>query len=156
MQLPTKHFGTIDIEEDKILSFADGLPGFPECRRFFLLHEIKDEPQEDEGLFSWLQSVDDGDVAFALMDVYMVMPQYDPQVSNDDLAELGECADEDLLVYNIAVIPEDINDISVNLKAPVLINAAQKKGRQVVAANETYEVRHRIMDELKKNAEKVG
>jgi flagellar assembly factor FliW len=141
MNISTKNFGDLEIDDEKILTFDEGLPGFRDDRRFAILNEDSEEP------FCWLQSMDNGDVAFALLNTFKLLPAYNPLVDESELAALGDISDKDLLIYNIVVIPEDIKQMRVNLKAPVVINPATQKGRQVVAANEDYAIRHYIFEE---------
>ena len=149
MNLKTKHFGEIEIDESKIIDFAEGLPGFESYKKFALFSEETASGGDTGGLFWWLQAVDNGDIAFVLMDALLVKPDYDPKVDVKELASLGEFVPEDLLVYNITIIPDDISQLSVNLRAPIIINSATKKGRQVLVNNEDYPVRCYIYDELK-------
>jgi len=134
MKLNTRHFGEIEVEETKIIDFEEGLPGFPDDKRFILL--------ENEEPFCWLQSADDGGNAFILVDAFAVLPDYSPQVEREEFASLGEYRPDEYLIYNIVVLPEDINEMTVNLLAPILINSVTKKGRQVIAKNDDYGVRH--------------
>lgn len=146
MQLNTRHFGKIEIEDNKIVSFPMGLPGFDDKKEFILLSKT------EEDIFSWLQCVEDPNVAFALVDVLKFMPDYDPLISMEDLKCIDILdQDEDIdkiISYNIVVIPEDIKEMRVNLKAPVIINTHALKGRQVLASNEDYEVRYKIFDKI--------
>ena len=146
MLLETKHFGEIEYDGERAITFPHGIPGFPDTRKYLLM-----DNDESEGLFYWLQCLDDGDVAFALIDIYQLMPDYNPMVEPEEIAELGEMTDESLVIYNIAVIPEEIKDLRVNLKAPVVINTVTLRGMQVIVNNEEYSVRHYIFDELGKS-----
>ena len=145
MVLSTKHFGEIEYELDRIISFPHGLPGFPETRKYLLM-----EGNAPNDLFYWLQCLDDGEVAFALIDVYQVMPDYNPMVDPEEIADLGDLSDTHLEIYNIAVVPEEIRYMRVNLKAPVVINPSTMRGMQVITNNEEYGVRHFIFEELEK------
>lgn len=150
-KLSTFHFGEIEFDEEKIIKFPWGLPGFPDDTRFLLMSE-----KDDEDMFFWLQSADNGDVAFTLMNVYGVLPDYDPRVGQEALDELGEMAEGPLEIYNIAVIPEDVRQMRVNLKAPVVINADAGLGAQVVCENEEYPIRYHIFEQLEKYRERGG
>ena len=138
MQLNTKHFGLIEYQEDEVIVFSEGIPGLGEDQRFLLL---SDAPGD---LFCWLQSVEDGDLALVLIDVPQIKPDYDPQIDKDILIEMGE----PLVCYNVAVVPEDIEQMRVNLKAPILINSSLRTGRQVISGNDEYSVRHYIFEEI--------
>ncbi len=145
----TKNFGEIDVDESKVIMFQDGIPGFFHCKSFILFENGHEEsPEETRGVFWWLQSLDDPSVAFVLMNVFAVLPEYNPTINTHDIADLGEYIREEFLVYNIAVIPEDITQMSVNLKAPIVINTLSRLGKQIIATNEDYSVRYRIFEEL--------
>ena len=144
-KLTTFHFGEIEYDEKKVINFPNGIPGFPDDRRFLFMSE-----DENEDMFFWLQSVDNGDVAFTLMNVYSVLPNYDPHVDEEEMKELGEITGSPLEIYNIAVIPEDAKQMRVNLMAPVVINMEAGLGRQVVCTNDDYPIRYYIFEELEK------
>lgn len=135
MKLKTQNFGEVEISEEEIFNFDDGLPGFPEHRRFVLISE------EDSPVVSFLQSVDEERLSFVVVDMMVLMPEYDPNVEEEQIKDLGEYNPEDFLVYNVCTIYDDLKNSTVNLKAPIVINAAQKKGKQVVCSNEEYSVK---------------
>ena len=66
------------------------------------------------------------------------------------LEDLGEIKDDSLIIYNIVVIPPVISKMSVNLKAPIVINAETKKGKQLITKNEDYPIKYYFYEELKK------
>jgi flagellar assembly factor FliW len=144
----TRHFGEIDYDPDKIITFPQGIPGFPNHNRFLLMSE-----DEEEDTFFWLQSIDDGEVAFTLMDVYKVLPDYDPKVDPEELKELGEV--NSLEIYNIVVIPEYVRQMRVNLKAPIVINTETGLGMQVICINDEYPIRFMIFEELERARNKL-
>jgi flagellar assembly factor FliW len=140
----TKNFGSLQYDPEKAIEFPAGLPGYRDDRRFVML-----DMKETEDTFFWLQSLDNGELCFPLMDVYKAMPDYDPLVDPAELADLGEIAKDSLVIYNIAVIPEDISLTRVNLRAPIIINLDTRKGKQIICANEEYAVKHLIIDQLR-------
>ena len=147
--LETKNFGNINYDPDRVIAFPEGIPGFPESKRYLLMSE-----SADEDMFFWLQSIDEGDVAFTLMDVYKVLPDYDPKVEEEQMAELGEISDTPLLIYNIVVIPDYIRHMRVNLRAPVVINLNTGLGKQVICDNDDYSIRFMIFEELERARKK--
>ena len=150
MKLGTKHFGEIEIDENRLITFQEGLPGFAALRKFAIFHEaMPDENGSESGepVYTWLQSVENGDVAFLLLNTFSVMPNYDPKINSDSITSLGEFTVDELLIRNIAVVPENVQDMTVNLKAPIIINPRTMLGKQVVAINEDYKVKHYIMKE---------
>ena len=144
MKINTKHFGEINIEESKIINFAEGIPGFPNSKNFVMLSK-----KEQSQLFCWLQSIEEADTAFALTVPYVFYPDYRPDVADSELATIGVTDSEDLKdisVFNIMVIPKNAKEATINLKAPVVINEKVNKGGQFIANNADYTVRHRIAD----------
>ncbi|MDR1531393.1 MAG: flagellar assembly protein FliW [Clostridiales bacterium] len=152
MVLNTRHFGEISIDEEKVITFENGLPGFPDCRRFILLQAESSLAEAENCMFWWLQCVDWPETAFVMVDVIMLMPDYNPLIEEDEMAGLGEYDPDTFLVYNIANIPDDIKRMTVNLKAPVIINTNLRKGKQIIATNEEYSVRYSLFDFLEQQA----
>jgi len=149
-KLRTIHFGEIEYDPAKIIKFPHGIPGFPDDTNFLLMSE-----NENEETFFWLQSIDNGEVAFTLMDVYKSLPDYDPQVDAEELKELGEMPEGSLVIYNIVVIPDYLRQMRVNLRAPVVINNVTGLGKQVICANDDYPIRYMIFEELERKVKKV-
>ena len=149
--IQTRNFGELNIEETRIITFAEGLIGFPNHKKFVLI----DSSDSPNNYFHWLQSVDDGEMAFLLMNVNGIFPDYEPDIDDSDIESicLNDKDIEICLIYNVAVIPaDDLDNMRVNLKAPVIVNTISMKGKQVLA-EEDYDVKHNILKELinKKN-----
>jgi flagellar assembly factor FliW len=148
MKLNTRNFGEIEIDENKLVTFDETIPGFPNSRRYaFLFDEDKNSP------FCWMQSVDQGEVAFALLNPVDVLPDYNPKVTAEELAILGEVDMSEISVYNILVVPPRIEDITVNLKAPIVINLNTKKAIQIILSDDRYKVRHNLQQEVRSQKE---
>jgi flagellar assembly factor FliW len=135
MRLDTRHFGTVEVDDDKIISFPDGLPGFENHGGFVLLTD-----DGDADGFTFLQSVTDSGVCFILIDATSVFPDYNPTVEE---SETGGILDGDYAVLNIAKLTNDLKEATVNLKAPVIINHGKRTGRQVICSND-YSIRQRL------------
>ncbi len=146
MILKTKSFGEIDVQNDRIIDFHSSIPGFPDSKRYILIYESEDP---SENLFCWLQSVDEPDIAFAVLDSSKALNNYNPVIDENELGELKNTNEEDLLVYNIVVIPDNIEKMTANLKAPVLIDSNKRIGKQVIADNDDYLIKHYIIEEIR-------
>jgi flagellar assembly factor FliW len=145
MQLDTRHFGKIEIDEKEIIDFPEGLPGFLDIKKYAILAN-----EEGDSPFRWLQSIDEPNLAFAVVDPFSVKKDYDINIGDDASDALGiECV-ENVLVYSIVVVPEDVSKISMNLKAPIIINTKNNKGMQVILDTDEYGVRHYILEELRR------
>lgn len=143
MLLNTKHFGQIEIDEKGIIDFPEGLPGFEDVKKFVLLSNTG-----DNYMFQWLQSVDKPDLAFVVIDPKYIREDYEVEVPDEEVEELKLDEDSDTTILSIVVVPEDISQMTANLKAPIIINNTNKKGKQVVLDCKDYNIKHYIMQEL--------
>ena len=148
MKLSTKHFGEMEIDEKGIIDFPEGVPGFGNTRRYIFINN-----EEEGSPFKWMQCVDLPELAFAVVDPFAIKKDYDIEINDDVIDKLRIEKAEDALVYSIVVVPEDISKISMNLKAPVIINSSNKMGAQVVLDTDRYSVRHYILEELRRQEE---
>lgn len=150
MRIKTKVFGEIEIAEDKIICFPSGIIGFPDLTKFTLIHD------EDKGIgaIHWLQSIQEPAFAMPIMDPLIVCPDYNPSVEDELLKPLGELKPEEMLVMVTVTIPSDLTKMTVNLRGPVIINAANRTACQVIVDGEEYQVKFPIYDIL--NAKKAG
>ena len=150
MQITTKVFGEITIDDEKIINFPSGIIGFPELTDFALIHD------EEKGTdtIHWLQSLQEPAFAMPVMDPLIVCPDYNPEVDDELLNSIGEIVPEELLVT--VTIPKDIKNMTVNLKGPMVINAAQRKATQVIVEGDEYQVKFPIYEILNKKKEKAG
>lgn len=144
MKINTRYFGEVEIGEEKIIHFENGLFGFEEYKDYTILFDVE---SEKEPFFSWLQCVTEQGLAFPVVNPLKVKEDYDPIVEDALLHSLGEMKEEDLLVLLLATVPKDVKKTSVNLKAPLVINAGTRQGIQIVAENEDYEIKHYLINE---------
>lgn len=135
MRLNTARFGEIEVSDEQILTFTHPIIGFPEHRRFVLL------PGPQDGMTYWLQSTDDGSLAFILVDPAAVVEGYAVQVGAHELEELGATDGSDVQVYTLVVVPADPRDARTNLKAPILINPKARLGKQTILERSDYPIR---------------
>ncbi|MGN0291301.1 MAG: flagellar assembly protein FliW [Lachnospiraceae bacterium] len=151
MRVETRVFGEIDIEETKIITFEDGIIGFPDLKQFAIIY---DEEKEKRSAINWLQSLDEPVFAMPVMDPLAVKPDYNPSVEDELLKSLGNLEPDNTLVLVTVTVPEDIEKITVNLKAPIVINAEERKAAQVIVENE--KVKYPIYDIIKPDQKKAG
>lgn len=151
MKLTTRVFGEIDIEEEKILNFERGIIGFPDLKKFTLIY---DEEKEDNSNIIWMQSLDEPAFAMPVMNPLLVKENYNPIVEDELLKALGNLTEENTLVLVTVTVPQNIEKTSVNLKAPIVINAKEKKAVQVIVEDE--DVKYEIYDILQAQKEKAG
>lgn len=154
MSFITRRFGPIEVPEDKVIQFKDGIPGL-ECMRRSILIKV-----EETMPFYWIQSVEDGDIALPVIDPLIMDPSYSPSVEDSVFDELELENEEDLLVVNVAVIPQELSYMTANMAAPLLINIQKNIGKQVILDNSAYQMRFPIYDavcrKLKEERESAG
>lgn len=150
MKINTRVFGEVDIADDKIIHFPAGIIGFPDLTDFALIHD------EEKGTdtIHWLQSVQEPGFAMPVMDPLLVAPAYNPEVDDEILKPIGELNPDEVLVLVTVTVPSDLTKMSVNLRGPIIINAAEKKACQVIVEGDDYDVKFPIYEIL--NAKKAG
>ena len=147
MKLNTKIFGEVDIDESKIITFANGIIGFPQLTQFALIH---DEKRGVATPIRWMQSLQEPAFAMPVMDPLLVAKDYNPEVEDNHLIPLGKMTAEDTLVLVTVTVPKDLTQMSVNLQAPIIINADSKKATQIIVNSEKYPIKYYIYDILQK------
>ncbi len=150
MLVKTKHFGEIDLTEDKILTFENGIMGFEDHKKYTILY---DSSAETRPAVSWLQCCDIPELALPVVSPLVVKDDYNPIVEDELLKSLGNLTDDNLVILLTLTVPSDKTKMSVNLKAPIIINADNRMGAQVVAENPDYEIKFKIYEILKASKE---
>ncbi len=150
MKANTRLFGEIDIKEDKIIKLKEGIIGFPELQNFTLIY---DEEKEGKGSIKWLQSMDDPSFALPVINPLDVKPDYQMLVNEEGLEPLGKMTEENTFILVTITVPEKIEEMSVNLKAPFVINTDNLQGAQMIVEDD-YPIKYKIYEIL--NKKKAG
>ncbi len=150
MLIKTKIFGDVEISDEKILTFEDGIIGFPDLKHFTLLHD--EEKGTDAGI-RYFQSIEEPAFAMPVMNPLMVCENYNPQVSDEFLSSLGNLKDENIVVLVTVTVPTDLTKMTVNLQGPIIINSDEKKGAQIIVEGNDYPVKFPIYEILKSRKE---
>lgn len=146
MLIKTKCFGEVDIEDEKIVDFPDGILGFEEYKRFTLIYDIKNNGEKSK--IAWLQAVDEPDLALPVMNPFDVKEDYAPFMREASFKDLGDVNSENALVLLLVTVPNDVTKATANLKAPVVINSDIRVGAQIIVENKDYVIKYPI---IKKN-----
>lgn len=125
--------------EDKIITFKEGIPGFEDYRDYVLVLN-----EDEENPFHKLQAVEEESVAFYVVNPFLIINDYDFKLKESTVKQLEIESEKDLAVFSIVKIPEKLEDMTVNLSAPIVINSKSKLGKQIVLDDSSYSVRHRI------------
>jgi flagellar assembly factor FliW len=142
----TRHYGEIDLDEDKILFFENGILGFEDYKKYTLLYDEEGGERSD---ISWLQSLDEVALAVPVISPFLIKSDYNPEVEDELLKPLGEISENNIAVLVTITVPADVKNISANLKAPIVINSENGKCAQIIVDNQDYEVKYYFYDQLK-------
>jgi flagellar assembly factor FliW len=143
-KIHTTRFGTITIEEDKVISMPFGMLGFPDKKRFVIFQHREDSP------FFWFQSVDDPALAFVITNPFNFKSDYEIDVGNtvEEMSWNKEEADNNLELYVVVNIPKGAPDqATANLIGPILVNNKTRQAVQMVIANSTYSYKFPLIRE---------
>lgn len=149
MVINTRILGEVEIDETKIITFEDGIIGFPNLTKFALVYDNEEEAGS-ESKIKWLQSLQDGMLAIPVINPLLMVSDYNPTVEDEWLTRLGDFAAEELVILTTITIPADLKQMSMNLKAPIVINAETKKACQIITEDDAP-VKFYIYDLLNNN-----
>lgn len=145
MEFETKYFGVMRCDEETALHFPDGLFGFEDEKKFFLL------PFEggNESLLCF-QSVTTPQLAFVAVNPFFLDKTYAPLLTEKELKGMGVSCSEDLCYYTLSVVKDPLGNSTVNLKCPIVINDVTRMARQVILEQKEYQMRH-LLSEFSEN-----
>ena len=153
MLVKTKYFGDIDLEEDKIITFEQGIMGFEGSKKYTILFDIEGENKPS---ISWLQCLDEPSLALPVINPFLIKNDYNPVVEDELLKPIGEINEQNLIILLSLTVPSDMTKLSVNLKAPFIVNSDTRKGCQIIVENQEYEVKYNVYNILKKLKDEKG
>ncbi len=142
MTINTSRFGEITIQKDDMVTFTEGLLGFGHLSRFVLLDDPNDE------IFAWLQSCENPEIAFPVLEPELFMQNYTIEPMKSDLDALGITKAIEANYLTVVTIPNDPTLMTANLKAPILINRKTKIARQCVLQDNNLPIREPIFQKL--------
>jgi flagellar assembly factor FliW len=144
MQVNTSRFGTVEVDDERVITFAKGLLGFPNFKRYVLIQP------SDDSYFFWLQSVDTPELAFVVTDPSLFVSDYAIQMKAEQLEELGITSVEQAQVF--VIVNKRGNVLTGNLQGPLVVHTATKSGEQLVLADRRFDTRVPLL-ELSGNAQ---
>lgn len=139
MTIQTEYYGEIDFEESDILYFPDGFLGFPGLKNYLPLCL-----NENDDSILLMQSTEQPDVAFAVINPVYLCADYTPVLTPEELSYLKASDSGELSYYAICVVRENYLENTVNLKCPIAINPLTRTGIQVILNNHLYQCRHTL------------
>ena len=144
MKIETTRFGIMDVKEAQTVTSPQGLLGYTDCTRFTLFPDKTCEP------FQWLQSLELPSLAWVVADPEVILKGYRVSINDSAIQDLGSVLIEDFQVLAVVTVSAKIQDFTVNLLAPILINKNTRLARQIVLSDSAYSADHRILGEQTK------
>jgi len=145
MKVDTKAFGLIEVDEKQKVKIPLGLFGFEDFTEYVLL-DAEHEP------FFWLQSIDEKEIAFVIINPFLFRKDYEANVTNEELAEIGIKSAENALIFVIVTIPQDGGNMTANLQGPIIINKESMTAMQAILSDQKWKTKHDIIAEMKGTA----
>lgn len=143
MIIETKELGFVEISEEDMITFPQGLYGFEDAVRFALLKD-RSKP---ENPFMWLQCVDKKEPCFVVADPKRFFSDYSPVLSGEEIRRISSPKAENLRFLVIASVPKNVRKTSLNLKCPLALNISQRTAMQVILENTDYPMRCYLFEE---------
>ena len=137
VMIDSEHLGSVEVDESSVVELPAGILGFPEQRRYAIV------AADDSGLYSWLQSLDEPELAFLTVVPSPFFPDYAPVIPDEDCATIGLTDPEDAQVLCLVTVDEDA--VTANLLGPVVLNVRTRMARQVVLTDSSLSTRAPIL-----------
>ena len=150
-KVDTVRFGTIEIDEKKVVHFAQGIPAFEDEHEFVII------PYDEESPYVFLQSLATPDLAFLMTVPYLFFKDYEFEIDDATEQQLALKSPEDVIVYTLLTVPQGrIEDMTANLMAPVIINQRTMAAKQLVLEKSSYTTKHRLFEKKAEGAGDAG
>ncbi|MBC74863.1 MAG: flagellar assembly protein FliW [Halobacteriovoraceae bacterium] len=143
VKVNTTRFGELQVNKEDIITFSEGVLGFEKLKQFFVV-----DPG-DSTLILWMQSIEDSEIAFPIIEPKIFKPDYVAKLLPADMASVDLEALSDAKIYSILTIPSNITEMSANLKAPIVINNKKKVAKQIVLQDSKLSVKYEMYKDLK-------
>lgn len=135
----TTRFGEIEVEEEKIVTFENGIPAFSGETEFVIL------PYEEESPYYFMQSLKTPELAFILTIPFLFFPDYQIEIDDKSVKELGIVNQDNVALYSIVTIPNgSLRYMTANLLAPIVLNTENMKAKQIIMEKSNYKTKHRL------------
>ena len=144
MIFTSSHFGELEVAETELFTATVPVPGFPDSLRYFFIERDKIKP------FKWLQSADDPNLTFVVVEPPHFFHDYKPKFGAFDLKEIGLGPSEKPVIYAIVVLPEDLTKMTANMRGPLILNPRERLFKQVFIETDRWSVRESIIEGIKR------
>ena len=143
MIINTHYYGSVEYTEEELVTFPEGLFGFSDLKQYLPLGL-----DDGDGSLLLLQSIENPDIAFFLINPPAILPDYCPALQPEELDFLQVSSSDELSYYSICVVRSNYLENTVNLKCPLAINPSTRRGMQIILSGNQYGYRHPLGDLL--------
>lgn len=149
MKINTIRFGEIEVSDERIIFFPEGILGFEKVKKFVFLENEGDE------VFKWMQAVNNPELCFLVIEPELFMYNYSLEISDDDVEYLKIKKPEEVNIISIVTVPEDPNNMTANLQGPIIVNTVKRLAKQIISGNPSHKVKVPIIKRLMENMKKI-
>jgi flagellar assembly factor FliW len=135
MKFISKVHGEMQYEENNIITFNKGIPGFNELKKFILLDLQEYEP------FKLLQSLENDEISLIVTSPYEFFSEYEIKLNEETIKNLKIDSPEQAIILTTVTLNSDVKKITTNLQGPIVINTYNNFGEQIVLDNSKYKVK---------------
>lgn len=140
--MKTKYFGEVTFSKDEVLTFDNGMFGFEDSKKFALINF-----EDGKDAMVCLQSMEDEELAFVLMNPFFLMPDYKPELGDQEIRALEiDESTKGVLYYVVCVVKDNLAESTVNMRCPIAINPETKKAAQLILENNRYAFKHPLQE----------
>ncbi len=144
MTIQTKFHGMVEVKTDQVWEFPKGLPGFEDEKSFVLL------PVEGNDVFQVLQSTVSTEVALIVSNPFQLVDDYSFDIDDSTIEFLDVRKQEDIIVLGVVSLKEPFEASTINLQAPIIMQVANKKAKQMILNDQNWSLRQQIGQPVKK------
>jgi len=138
LTIESTRFGTVEIDDAIVLTLEQGMIGFPDHRRYAILK------QREDSVFMWLHSIEDPSLAFPIVLPWVFYWDYEVDLSDADMAAIGVERADQISIYCVVNVTQNVREATINLFSPIVVNNAERLGRQVINLAEGYSTRNKL------------
>jgi flagellar assembly factor FliW len=131
-------FGQVEVPDETLLSFPAGMIGFPELERYSILK------QREDSVFLWLHAIEEPSLAFPIVLPWVFYWDYEVKLSDEDMAAINVERADQISIYCVVNVTQNVREATINLFSPIVVNNAERLGRQVINLAEGYSTRNKL------------
>jgi flagellar assembly factor FliW len=141
MEIKTKYHGIKEYNEDEVITFKKGLPGFESLSKFILF------PLEENNDFTILHSLEDENLGLLVISPFSAEKDYEIKLSERIIEELKITEPSQVMIVNTVTLNSEVKKCTTNLQAPIIINTIERLGEQIILDNGKYIIKHPLFKE---------